>query len=162
MNAAILHRALRLKTSTPFPFDIGELSKLSVGIHSLSADSRAITTGMTFAAFPGEAADGRRYIADAIARGANLILWDTENFSWRDEWQVPNLGIANLQQHIGSIASHVYGNPSQQLRVAGVTGTNGKTSCSHWIASAFALLGKKSAVIGTVGNGLVSNASQLS
>ncbi|MGB8337390.1 MAG: UDP-N-acetylmuramoyl-L-alanyl-D-glutamate--2,6-diaminopimelate ligase [Burkholderiales bacterium] len=161
MNAAIIHRALRLKTSTPSPFDISKLHKLGVGISSLTADSRTVTQGMTFAAFRGEAVDGRNYIADAISRGAKAVLWDSDNFSWPAHWQVPNLGIANLQQYIGSIASHVYGNPSQKLWVAGVTGTNGKTSCSHWIASAFSFLGKKSAVIGTVGNGLAGSAQQL-
>jgi UDP-N-acetylmuramoyl-L-alanyl-D-glutamate--2,6-diaminopimelate ligase len=162
VNAAILHRALRLKTGTPLPFDINELNKLGVGVNALSADSRKIIKGSTFVAFAGEAADGRLYIADAMARGANAVLWDPQDFSWRTEWQVPNLAIANLQQHIGSIASHVYGNPSQKMWVAGVTGTNGKTSCSYWIATAFALLEKKSAVIGTVGNGFVGRAQQLS
>jgi UDP-N-acetylmuramoyl-L-alanyl-D-glutamate--2,6-diaminopimelate ligase len=161
VNAAILHKALRVKNYALSPFDINSLDKLGVSITSLTADSRKVTKGMTFAAFPGEAADGRTYISDAISRGANLVLWDTENFSWRADWQVPNLGIANLQHHIGNIASQVQGNPSQKLWVAGVTGTNGKTSCSHWIASAFALLGKKSAVIGTIGNGIVGNAAQL-
>lgn len=161
MNVASVYEEPRLKSTAPMLFDISMLDKLGVGITSLTADSRKVTKGMTFAAFPGEAADGRTYISNAISRGANLVLWDTENFSWRADWQVPNLGIPNLQQTIGVIASHVYGNPSQKLWLVGVTGTNGKTSCSHWIASAFASLGKKSAVIGTVGNGIVGSAEQL-
>ncbi len=151
-----------MKSAAAPAFDIRSLNQLGVTLSALTLDSRAVQKGMSFVAFPGESADGRHYIPDAIARGANAILWEQENFVWRADWQVPNLGVKNLAQHVGSIASHVYGNPSQKLWVAGVTGTNGKTSCSHWIATAFSLLGKKSAVIGTVGNGIVNQATQLS
>ncbi|MCX7195034.1 MAG: UDP-N-acetylmuramoyl-L-alanyl-D-glutamate--2,6-diaminopimelate ligase, partial [Proteobacteria bacterium] len=50
----------------------------------------------------------------------------------------------------------VYGSPSQKLWVVGITGTNGKTSCCHWIAQSFCALGKKTALIGTLGNGFQS------
>ncbi|MGB9150133.1 MAG: UDP-N-acetylmuramoyl-L-alanyl-D-glutamate--2,6-diaminopimelate ligase [Burkholderiales bacterium] len=158
MNVAASAQELRVSSSAPAVFDISRLRRLGVEINALSADSRKVQNGMTFAAYPGGVADGRHYITDAIARGANAVLWEKENFSWRAEWKVPNLAIDDLAQNIGFIASHVYGNPSQKMWVAGVTGTNGKTSCSHWIASAFSLLGKKSAVIGTVGNGIIGNA----
>jgi UDP-N-acetylmuramyl-tripeptide synthetase len=139
-------------------FDLSGLAKLDAPINLLTADSRKVKSGMTFVAYPGEKGDGRHYISDAISRGASAVLWERDKFSWRADWQTPNLGIANLAHNIGFIASHIYGNPSQKLWVAGVTGTNGKTSCSHWIATAFALLGKKAAVIGTVGNGFIGSA----
>jgi UDP-N-acetylmuramoyl-L-alanyl-D-glutamate--2,6-diaminopimelate ligase len=68
---------------------------------------------------------------------------------------VPNLGVDNLRARISEIAGYVYGNPSETLWMAGVTGTNGKTSVSQWIAAASDALGRRSAVIGTLGNGLV-------
>src|SRR4029079_17807153 len=74
---------------------------------------------------------------------------------WDERWDVPNLGVENLRGRISEIAGAVYGNPSESLWMAGVTGTNGKTSVSQWIAAASDALGRRSAVIGTLGNGLV-------
>ncbi|MEY4729273.1 MAG: UDP-N-acetylmuramoyl-L-alanyl-D-glutamate--2,6-diaminopimelate ligase [Pseudomonadota bacterium] len=158
MNVACIEQEARLNSRTPMRFDLSGLAKLDAPINLLTADSRKVKSGMTFVAYPGEKGDGRHYISDAISRGASAVLWERDKFSWRADWQTPNLGIANLAHNIGFIASHIYGNPSQKLWVAGVTGTNGKTSCSHWIATAFALLGKKAAVIGTVGNGFIGSA----
>ena len=61
--------------------------------------------------------------------------------------------MAGLKTRIGEIAAHIYGEPSRALHMVGVTGTNGKTSVAHWLAQAFAQLGRKTAIIGTVGNG---------
>ncbi|HEX7559604.1 MAG TPA: UDP-N-acetylmuramoyl-L-alanyl-D-glutamate--2,6-diaminopimelate ligase, partial [Usitatibacter sp.] len=108
-----------------------------------------------FVAYPGTVRDGRAFIADAIARGATAVLWEHEGFEWNERWGVPNLGVRGLRAQISSIAGHVFGNPSDSLWMAGVTGTNGKTSVSQWIASALDGLGRRSAVIGTLGNGLV-------
>jgi UDP-N-acetylmuramoyl-L-alanyl-D-glutamate--2,6-diaminopimelate ligase len=63
--------------------------------------------------------------------------------------------VADLKARIGFIASAVYGRPSQPLWMIGVTGTNGKTSCAHWIAQALTRCGRRSAVAGTLGNGFV-------
>jgi UDP-N-acetylmuramoyl-L-alanyl-D-glutamate--2,6-diaminopimelate ligase len=126
-----------------------QLAAQGAMIDRLSSDSRRCAPGVAFLAYPGEAADGRRHIPDALARGAAAVLWDEEDFSWRDEWRVPNLPIRQLKQQAGALAHEFYGRPSDALWVCGVTGTNGKTSCSQWIA---ALLGK-TAVIGTLGAG---------
>jgi UDP-N-acetylmuramoyl-L-alanyl-D-glutamate--2,6-diaminopimelate ligase len=66
---------------------------------------------------------------------------------------VPNVAVDDLQALSGWIAHLVYGRPSEQLWTVGVTGTNGKTSVSQWIAQAFELLGRRSAVVGTLGCG---------
>nr|WP_230369719.1 UDP-N-acetylmuramyl-tripeptide synthetase [Paludibacterium denitrificans] len=58
------------------------------------------------------------------------------------------------------VAAYVYGQPSQAMTVIGITGTNGKTSISHWLAQAFSLLGQKAALIGTVGNGFYGALTQ--
>jgi UDP-N-acetylmuramoyl-L-alanyl-D-glutamate--2,6-diaminopimelate ligase len=115
----------------------------------LSSDSRRCAPGVAFLAYPGEAADGRRYIRDAIDRGASAVLWDDRGFSWDPGWRVPNAPVPELKQQAGAIAHELYGRPSESLWVCGVTGTNGKTSCSQWIA---ALLGN-AGVIGTLGAG---------
>ena len=118
-------------------------------IESLSSDSRRCAPGVAFLAYPGEAADGRAYIPDALQRGASAVLWEKENFRWRTEWRAPNVAVDGLRQQAGVLAHRLYGRPSESLWVCGVTGTNGKTSCSQWLA---ALL-EKAAVIGTLGAG---------
>jgi UDP-N-acetylmuramoyl-L-alanyl-D-glutamate--2,6-diaminopimelate ligase len=122
-------------------------------IERLSSDSRRCAPGVAFFAYPGEAADGRSHIGDALNRGAAAVLWEHDGFAWRDEWRVPNVAVHGLKQRAGAIASEFYGRPADSLWVCGVTGTNGKTSCSQWVASALARLGTKSAVIGTLGAG---------
>ncbi|MGQ5522212.1 UDP-N-acetylmuramoyl-L-alanyl-D-glutamate--2,6-diaminopimelate ligase [Chitinimonas sp. PSY-7] len=119
----------------------------------LVADSRRVKPGDAFLAFPGEYSDGRTHIDHAIAAGAGCILWEAENFNWPAEWQVPNLPIPQLRAQAGIIASHLLGDPSQSLWTIGITGTNGKTSCAHWLAQAFTLLGKQPVLLGTLGYG---------
>ena len=126
-----------------------QLVEQGVSIERLASDSRRCAPGVAFLAYPGEAADGRAHIGDAIARGAAAVLWDDDKFSWNPAWRVPNRPVQKLKQQAGALAHEFYGHPSESLWVCGVTGTNGKTSCSQWIA---ALLGN-AAVIGTLGAG---------
>jgi UDP-N-acetylmuramoyl-L-alanyl-D-glutamate--2,6-diaminopimelate ligase len=132
------------------------LGALGVTISHLVTDSRLVNTGDTFVAFPGAQSDGRQFIAQAIANGANAVIWEAANFVWDESWHIPNLSIAELRQQAGALADYVYGAPSKKLWMVGVTGTNGKTTCSHWIARAFNALGRKSALMGTLGNGFPS------
>ena len=122
-------------------------------IERLCADSRRCAPGVAFLAYPGESADGRRYIVDALARGSSAVFWEEEGFAWNREWRVPNLGVRNLKAAAGSLAHEFYGRPSESLWTCGVTGTNGKTSCSQWIAAALGASGVKTGVIGTIGSG---------
>ena len=134
---------------------LDRLAQLGVPLADLTADSRAVKMGSIFVAYPGTTRDGRGFIAEAIARGAAAVIWERTGFTWDERWEVPNLGVENLRARISGIAGAVYGNPSESLWMAGVTGTNGKTSVSQWIAAASDALGRRSAVLGTLGNGLV-------
>lgn len=134
-------------------FDPSVLDRLGVEIRHLVTDSRKVGPGDTFLACAGTRTDARHFIADAIAAGAGSVIWERDGFDWMPDWNVPNLPVAGLADHAGLIASHVYHDPSRKLVLIGVTGTNGKTSCSHWIAQAMTALGKKTALIGTLGNG---------
>ncbi len=125
-----------------------------LGIRRLTVDSRRVKRGDTFVAYPGETQDGRRYIAQALANGAGSVLWEKRGFEWNPAWRVPNLGVAQLRARAGVIASRVYDYPSARLWMIGVTGTNGKTTCSQWIAHALNASGVRTAVIGTLGYGL--------
>src|SRR5207244_6716907 len=129
-----------------FPL-LDRLAQLGVPLAGLTADSRAVKMGSIFVAYPGTVLDGRHYIAEAIARGAAAVLWERSGFSWNESWEVPNLGVEELRDHISEIAGAVFGNPSDALWMAGVTGTNGKTSVSQWIAAALDGLGRRSAVL---------------
>lgn len=160
---------------------IDQLAALNVPVTRLVTDSREVKRGDTFVAYPGEKNDGRQFIASAIARGANAVIyekhlvkppaippssqtttkrqvmsgqpWEAQHFIWNDAWQVPHLAVADLRHKAGWLADAVYGTPSENLWVVGITGTNGKTSTSHWIAHALNEAKKKCALIGTLGNG---------
>ena len=130
------------------------LAKLAVPIARITSDSRQVRPGDAFAAYRGTRQDGRAFIPDAIARGAGAILWDVQGFVWNREWKVPHLPIEDLKARLGAIADAIYGHPSRELWMIGVTGTNGKTSCAHWIAAGLDASGRRAAVLGTLGNGL--------
>ncbi len=145
----------RPKESVPCPLSpvSRSLASLGVTITRLVTDSRAVTPGDTFIAYPGGQADGRQFIEQAIANGANAVIYEAHGFNWNDAWRISSLAVNDLRHHAGEIANQVYGEPSRKLWMVGVTGTNGKTSCSHWIAQSFSALRKKSALLGTLGNG---------
>jgi UDP-N-acetylmuramoyl-L-alanyl-D-glutamate--2,6-diaminopimelate ligase len=125
----------------------------ALGVRRLTSDSRTVRAGDTFAAYPGESRDGRDYIAAALRAGAASVLWEPSGYRWKFAGRVKNIAVPQLRQKIGMIASHTYGRPSSRLWMTGVTGTNGKTSCSQWIAQALNQLGRRCAVAGTLGNG---------
>ena len=131
--------------------DLAGLDRL--GIKRLATDSRRIRRGDTFVAYPGELRDGRDYIPQALAKGAASVLWESRDYSWNPAWHAVNVGVRNLRQHAGEIASRVYARPSDKLWMIGVTGTNGKTSCSQWIAQSLTRVGRKCAIVGTLGSG---------
>ncbi len=130
------------------------LARLPVPPRRLTSDSRQVRAGDAFAAYPGQVSDGRAFIPDAIARGAGSVLWEALAFRWDNAWRVSNIAVDDLKAKLGALADHVYGRPSRALFVVGVTGTNGKTSCTHWIAHCLSACGRKSGIIGTLGNGL--------
>ena len=125
--------------------------------YAITADSRKVDVGSLFLAYPGDKVDGRDYIAQAISNCAAGVMFDDSNFVWNETWVVPHVAVPDLRHQAGIIADEFYGHPSQKLWTVGVTGTNGKTSVSQWIAQALNALNRKTAVIGTLGNGFVSH-----
>ncbi|GGY09281.1 UDP-N-acetylmuramoyl-L-alanyl-D-glutamate--2,6-diaminopimelate ligase [Paludibacterium paludis] len=140
------------KTSLP-DWDPAQLETLGA-IRRVEVDSRRILPGDVFLAFPGGQTDGRDFIPMALEKGAVGVLWDPAGgFAWNASWNVPNLAVPALRERSGEIAGRVLGYPGRDMVMIGITGTNGKTSLSHWLAQAFSLLGQKAALIGTVGSG---------
>jgi UDP-N-acetylmuramyl-tripeptide synthetase len=128
------------------------IAALGVPVTHLSSDSRHLHAGSTFVAYPGTLSDGRDHIDSAILAGATSVLFEARGWNGR-ALSVPSLGVENLRRHFAAIADDVYGLPSAQLEMIGVTGTNGKTSTSMWIAEALSALGSPCGVIGTLGAG---------
>ncbi|MGE5319742.1 MAG: UDP-N-acetylmuramoyl-L-alanyl-D-glutamate--2,6-diaminopimelate ligase [Hyphomicrobiaceae bacterium] len=150
-------RSQRASTSAA-PLGIREsvphlLERLGIAVGELTSDSRKAGPGRVFVAYPGETRDGRDFIAQAVAQRVDGVLWEADHYQWDPALAIPNAAVPGLKARIGEIAAHVYGEPSRALHMVGVTGTNGKTSVAHWVAQALSQLGRKTAVVGTVGNG---------
>jgi len=126
---------------------------------TLCTDSRRLKSGDGFIAWPGAASDARGFVPEVLARGATacLVEWQgVEPFDFDDERVA---ACAELKAHSGPIAAAYFGEPSQQLAVLAVTGTNGKTSSAWWLAQALSNLKRSSytpcGLIGTLGLGRV-------
>jgi UDP-N-acetylmuramoyl-L-alanyl-D-glutamate--2,6-diaminopimelate ligase len=131
---------------------IAALPPRQTGQRHLRLDSRTVQPGDIFVAVAGAASDGRRYLGDAAARGAEAALVDADGWHAATA-PIPLRAVPQLRQRLGSLAAEYYGRPSERLTSVGVTGTNGKTSCSQWIAQVLTRQGRRCAVIGTVGIG---------
>ena len=133
---------------------LADLAARGVAVTALETDSRAVKRGDVFLAWPGSRDDGRRHIGAAVAAGASAVLYEREGGNWNSEWKVPGVAVTRLRDLAGFLAHEVYGRPSERLWTIGVTGTNGKTSCTQWLARACSECGARTAVIGTLGIGL--------
>lgn len=122
----------------------------------LSLDSREVQPGFVFLACPGLAQDGRIFIEDAFLRGAVAVIAEPGlEFCHKQIIVVPK-----LSRLLGAIATRFYQDPSTTLSVIGITGTNGKTSCSHFISEALTDLDYPAGVIGTLGAGMIGQPLQ--
>ena len=103
-------------------------------VHGIHLDSRRLQRGDLFVAMPGMVADGRDFIGDAVANGAGAIVYEaSDGYVFRGT-PVPAFPVNDLRRHLGVIASRFHGEPSRKLVVIGVTGTNGKTTCTQLLA----------------------------
>ncbi len=138
---------------------LGDLTTLAaqddVVVQGLSADSRTIKAGEVFVARRGARFDGLSLAPDAVRRGAAAVIAGHGDASLlREQLGVPVIVLESFVHALGQLADRFYGEPSKALRVIGVTGTNGKTSISHFIAQALSLAGKRAGLMGTLGVGL--------
>ncbi|MCC5871803.1 MAG: UDP-N-acetylmuramoyl-L-alanyl-D-glutamate--2,6-diaminopimelate ligase [Gammaproteobacteria bacterium] len=128
---------------------------LRIHVQGIMLDSRRIRPGEMFLALPGVLYDGRAFIREAVARGAAVICVDGAVTAADREAAagVPILGVDDLAVVAGNLAAAYYDDPSRALEVLGVTGTNGKTSCTHHLAEMLQRLGDSAGICGTLGNG---------
>ncbi|MFN0182973.1 MAG: UDP-N-acetylmuramoyl-L-alanyl-D-glutamate--2,6-diaminopimelate ligase [Aquabacterium sp.] len=124
------------------------------GARALRADSRDVRAGDAFLAWPGANTDGRRHVAAALAAGAVACLVEADGAPAELTGDPRVAGMADLKGVAGELAAQWWGDPSAQLSVLAVTGTNGKSSIAWWLAQALSHLGQRCAVIGTLGVGM--------
>ena len=124
------------------------LRRLAPEAKRLTLDSRNLQDGDVFIAVPGLHRDGREFLSDAAQKACALVY---EDDGVRRTFGVPAIAVPNLSQHLGEFASGFYRDPSANLFAIGITGTNGKTTTSHWLSQLLSLLGQKCAAIGTIG-----------
>ncbi|HVG04658.1 MAG TPA: UDP-N-acetylmuramoyl-L-alanyl-D-glutamate--2,6-diaminopimelate ligase, partial [Burkholderiaceae bacterium] len=127
----------------------------------LHLDSRRLKPGDVFIALRGARVDGRQYLSDALSAGAAAALVDGDGISGSAASTVggfPILSVQGLHGALGFLAAEFYRRPSEHLLAIGVTGTNGKTSSTQWIAQLLTRAGRRCAVIGTIGIGFPDEA----
>ncbi len=135
--------------STLLP-DLTNKSMPDIDIKGLSLDSRKAAPGYAFIAIPGTKQHGIYYAKQAIDNGASVVLYDPSNIeSFTELTGVVYIAIDCLSDQVGAIAARFYDFPSKKLSIIGITGTNGKTTCSQLLAQ----LLPDSGVIGTLGWG---------
>jgi UDP-N-acetylmuramoyl-L-alanyl-D-glutamate--2,6-diaminopimelate ligase len=116
-------------------------------VRGLTADSRRVEAGHCFVAVPGFKQDARRFVPDAVARGAVLVVTEGE--------AVPGVAAAQVlvpsaRVALARLADRWFGHPSRHLTVVGITGTNGKTTTSYLVDALLQARGLRTGVIGTI------------
>lgn len=128
-----------------------------VDIQGIKLDSRRITHGDCFIAIQGHQVDGRLFIRQAIESGAVAVLQQANSFSIDLNGPVPVICVPQLPTILSQLAGHFYQDPSKQIALVGVTGTNGKTTVTHLIAQLYQATGRTAAVLGTLGSGFIGH-----
>jgi UDP-N-acetylmuramoyl-L-alanyl-D-glutamate--2,6-diaminopimelate ligase len=116
-------------------------------VTGIVADSRQVRPGVVFLARPGFANDGRRFIGEAIARGAIAVVGEPP---LPELSGVTTVVVPNARRALAELADAFHGSPSQALGLVGVTGTDGKTSTTHLIASILNAAGMRCGLVSTV------------
>ena len=129
-------------------------------ITGLCQDSRQLKPGDLFFAYPGCQSDGRAFLDEVVEKGAAAVLLEASGLSaypLHPSPAIPFISLTHLSAHLGPIAARFYGHPSQHIPVIGITGTNGKTSCTHFLAQCLQQLHRSCGLIGTLGSGLYAH-----
>ena len=124
----------------------------NASISKIVIDSRKVTKGALFVCIRGLNVDGHRYIMEAVQAGASAILIEDKAQAPNNNGvSIPIIYTENTRKAMGTIAAHFYNNPAKRMRLIGVTGTNGKTTTTHFIENILRHTGRKTGLIGTAG-----------
>jgi UDP-N-acetylmuramoyl-L-alanyl-D-glutamate--2,6-diaminopimelate ligase len=127
-------------------------------ITGIAYDSRSVRRGNVFVALKGVHADGAQFARQAVGRGATVVVAE-QPIPGLD---VPVLQVSDARLALAELAADFYGHPSERMRVVGITGTNGKTTTAHLIASIFDAAGLRSGIIGTVAHHVAGDVREAS
>lgn len=127
-------------------------AKQDCDVTGLAIDSRLVRPGDLFFACQGQQTSGHRFADEAVRAGAVAVAYETSSQPPLVD-DVPLIGVTNLSQQLGAIAERFFAYPSRDLFVIGVTGTNGKTSCTQFLAQTLDRPAARCGVLGTLGNG---------
>lgn len=143
--------SIKLPENLPLTSEFGDLTN----------DTRQLNNGDVFCGIIGHAVDGRNYIADAISKGASLVLAECvdehEHGNITFEQDVAVVSFYQLNRNLFMLASAYYQTPQAKLTMIGITGTNGKTSTSQLLGQILTNCQKPCAIIGTNGSGMVGD-----
>ena len=117
-------------------------------VKDLTNDSRLVKPGTVFFAVPGYKTDGHHYILDAVRAGAIAVVAQHHT----PGITVPQVIVENSRKSQGLLAAIFFGHPSRELKLVGITGTNGKTTCTFMLEAIFQAIGFKTGLIGTLYN----------
>ena len=129
-----------------------------VEVSSICSDSRKVTAGALFVAVKGFASDGHDYISLAISKGARVIMYEDQQALERQNIHFDELdGIVlvkteSSRHSLAIAASNFYGNPSEKLKLVGITGTNGKTTTVTLLHRMFTAMGYNCGLLSTIAN----------
>jgi len=132
---------------------VEQLPVADCAITGISTDSRRVQAGDLFVALSGTREQGHYYIKDALERGAVVALHERGAGALVGAVTAPVIAVDHLREKLGTIAARFYGQPASAMTVIGVTGTNGKTTCTHLLAQALDEPGTRCGLIGTLGAG---------
>jgi UDP-N-acetylmuramoyl-L-alanyl-D-glutamate--2,6-diaminopimelate ligase len=141
---------------------IAEVPANSARVSDMTLDSREVRSGTLFLALAGGRAHGLKFAAEAAARGASAVLWDPAADAVPPALPdgVFAAPVPGLRFLAGRIADRFFGWPSSNLRITGITGTNGKTTCAYLLAQCLEHLGTAAAYMGTIGIGRPTQLAQ--
>ncbi|WP_433756080.1 UDP-N-acetylmuramoyl-L-alanyl-D-glutamate--2,6-diaminopimelate ligase [Nocardia sp. CA-135398] len=121
-----------------------------IQVTGIEQRSHAVQPGDLFAALPGAQAHGARFARDAVERGAVAVFTDPAGAELAGELDVPVLVREQPRSVLGELSGEIYGNPSERLRIVGITGTSGKTTTAYLVEAGLAAGGLSTALIGTI------------
>ena len=128
------------------PGVVSASGNLAVEVSAITSDSRQVTPGLLFVAYQGVGVDGRRYLADALARGASAVVVERA----QPDIDVPTVTVTDGRAALAWLHAAWFGHPSRAFTVVGVTGTDGKTTTCNLLFSILKASGTSAGMISTV------------
>jgi UDP-N-acetylmuramoyl-L-alanyl-D-glutamate--2,6-diaminopimelate ligase len=130
--------------------DFEILGNIDIQINSINYNSKEVDNGSLFIAISGQNIDGHNFIEEAIKAGAKAVVYEKGRFSPMPNSNITWISVSDSRDALAWISSRFFKNPSQKMKIIGITGTNGKTTTSYLIREILREYGKRTGLIGTI------------